>query len=169
MALGVKSVKKSRMMGDCQVRFCERLGVKLPRPTRLCVMSLISKIKSNEYTYKNRIENNIIRIMVKKAKLKDISIVYFGSMTNECIVPLALGESKFYIDPNHLQDIDCIYVNLKPNKYNIKELRIKHNIADNDWNVYYRSTLFFSYQHSDKKDFQDEFEEYLNKNLEKPN
>jgi hypothetical protein len=25
---------KSRMMGDYQVRFCERLGVKLPRPTR---------------------------------------------------------------------------------------------------------------------------------------
>jgi len=34
MALRVKSVKKSRMMGDCQVRFCERLGVKLPRSTR---------------------------------------------------------------------------------------------------------------------------------------
>jgi hypothetical protein len=25
---------KSRMMGDYQVRFCERLGVKLPRSTR---------------------------------------------------------------------------------------------------------------------------------------
>ena len=35
MALEVKSVKKSRMTGDCQVRFCERLGVKLPRSTRL--------------------------------------------------------------------------------------------------------------------------------------
>ena len=42
MALGVKSVKKSRMMGDCQVRFCERLGVKIPRPTRL--LSRISQI-----------------------------------------------------------------------------------------------------------------------------
>ena len=30
-----KIVMKSRMMGDYQVRFCERLGVKLPRPTRL--------------------------------------------------------------------------------------------------------------------------------------
>jgi len=29
-----KIVMKSRMMGDYQVRFCERLGVKLPRPTR---------------------------------------------------------------------------------------------------------------------------------------
>ena len=29
---------KSRMTGDCHVRFCERLGVKLPRPTRrVCV------------------------------------------------------------------------------------------------------------------------------------
>ena len=27
-------VMKSRMMGDYQVRFCERLGVKLPWPTR---------------------------------------------------------------------------------------------------------------------------------------
>jgi Group II intron, maturase-specific domain len=34
LALGVKSVKKSCMMGDCQVRFCERLEVKLPRSTR---------------------------------------------------------------------------------------------------------------------------------------
>ena len=30
-----KGVMKSRMTGDCQVRFCERLGVKLPRSTRL--------------------------------------------------------------------------------------------------------------------------------------
>jgi len=29
-------VMKSRMTGDCHVRFCEGLGVKLPRPTRLC-------------------------------------------------------------------------------------------------------------------------------------
>jgi hypothetical protein len=29
-----KIVMKSRMMGDYQVRFCERLGVKLPRSTR---------------------------------------------------------------------------------------------------------------------------------------
>src|SRR4030042_1565269 len=26
---------KSRMTGDCHVRFCERLGVKFPLPTRL--------------------------------------------------------------------------------------------------------------------------------------
>ena len=39
MALGVKSVKKSRMMGNCQVRFCERLGVKLPRSTRQIALS----------------------------------------------------------------------------------------------------------------------------------
>ena len=30
MALPVESIWKSRMMGDCQVRFRERLGVKLP-------------------------------------------------------------------------------------------------------------------------------------------
>jgi hypothetical protein len=29
----IMSVKKNRMMGDYQVRFCERLGVKLPLPT----------------------------------------------------------------------------------------------------------------------------------------
>ena len=29
-----KFVMKSRMMGDYQVRFCERLGVKFPLPTR---------------------------------------------------------------------------------------------------------------------------------------
>jgi group II intron reverse transcriptase/maturase len=29
------SVTKSRMTGDCHVRFCKRLGVKLPRPTQL--------------------------------------------------------------------------------------------------------------------------------------
>jgi hypothetical protein len=28
------TVLKSRMTGDCHVRFCERLGVKFPRPTR---------------------------------------------------------------------------------------------------------------------------------------
>ena len=27
---------KSRVMGDCQARLCERLGVKFPRPTRQC-------------------------------------------------------------------------------------------------------------------------------------
>jgi hypothetical protein len=30
MALGVKSVRKSRMTGDCHVRFCERLGLQCP-------------------------------------------------------------------------------------------------------------------------------------------
>ncbi len=34
MASLVKSVCKSRMTGDCHVRFCERLGVKFPLPTR---------------------------------------------------------------------------------------------------------------------------------------
>ena len=34
MASLVRSVCKSRMTGDCHVRFCERLGVKFPLPTR---------------------------------------------------------------------------------------------------------------------------------------
>jgi len=36
MAGYLKFVMKSRMMGDYQVRFCERLGVKFPLPTRPC-------------------------------------------------------------------------------------------------------------------------------------
>jgi len=32
---------KSRMTGDCHVRFCERFRVKLPLPTRLCQESVI--------------------------------------------------------------------------------------------------------------------------------
>jgi hypothetical protein len=30
---------KSRMMGDYHVRFCERLGVKFPLPTRPCALN----------------------------------------------------------------------------------------------------------------------------------
>jgi hypothetical protein len=35
MILTTDNQLKSRMMGDYQVRFCERLGVKFPLPTRL--------------------------------------------------------------------------------------------------------------------------------------
>ena len=34
MALLDESVCKSRMTGDCHVRFCERFGVKVPLSTR---------------------------------------------------------------------------------------------------------------------------------------
>ena len=34
---------KSRMTGDCHVRFCEGLGVQFPRPTRLNLMLLLRK------------------------------------------------------------------------------------------------------------------------------
>lgn len=36
------SVMKSRMTGDCHVRFCERLGVKFPRSTRLNLIFSLS-------------------------------------------------------------------------------------------------------------------------------
>jgi hypothetical protein len=32
------------MTGDCHVRFCERLGVKLPRPTDLAHVKLLSRL-----------------------------------------------------------------------------------------------------------------------------
>jgi len=49
----LKIVMKSRMMGDYQVRFCERLGVKLPRSTRPFSQYFLNykvEISSNVYT-----------------------------------------------------------------------------------------------------------------------
>ena len=51
------------MMGDYQVRFCERLRVKLPLPTRLatrCVQYRHRKNSNDKYSSKTNITINVV-------------------------------------------------------------------------------------------------------------
>ena len=43
------SVKKSRMKGDFHVRFCERLGVKFPLPTRRVPRNKVKRLRFTLY------------------------------------------------------------------------------------------------------------------------
>jgi len=40
---------KSRMTGDCHVRFCEGLGVKFPRATRLVNQEVMPDIGGSDF------------------------------------------------------------------------------------------------------------------------
>jgi len=49
---------KSRMTGDCHVRFCERLRVKFPLPTRRQTVVRHAVILNSKMIYDDKIKTN---------------------------------------------------------------------------------------------------------------
>jgi hypothetical protein len=88
---------KSRMTGDCQVRFCERLEGKFLRPTRL--LTVMDKTIKTEIQWNNLIGN-------LKKQIGNINSLIEGWCKKNLVLPTCFcpsGQFGTLFDRTHLQ------------------------------------------------------------------
>ena len=116
---------KSRMTGDCHVRFCERFGVKLPLPTRQ-PNRLCSRVKKRQQNRKMRQKNMKLLRNPTRCKSKSIAIrpIGFASWLYTCFYCRRTG-AKLNIREKIPEFRDCFklqnHINYEPFKLKTKE------------------------------------------------